>query len=50
VGVPIVLGDTPVAGSGGWGEERIIAVLNLREVHWKILALLGTVYEQVYLC
>jgi len=35
---------------GGEGEERIIAVLNLREVHRKILALLGTVYEKIYLC
>lgn len=35
---------------GDDGVERIIAVLNLREVHRKILALLGTIYEKIYLC
>jgi transposase len=32
------------------GEERIIGVLNLGEVHRKILALLGNTYEKIYLC
>jgi len=32
------------------GEERVVGVLSLREVHRKILALLGTVYEKIYLC
>ena len=32
------------------GVERIAGILNLREIHRKILALLGKSYEKMYLC
>jgi hypothetical protein len=32
------------------GDEKIVGMINLREIHRKILALLGTSYEKMYLC
>ncbi len=32
------------------GIERIVGILNLKEIHRKILALLGANYEKMYLC
>ncbi len=32
------------------GDEKIVGMINLREIHRKILALLGASYEKMYLC
>lgn len=32
------------------GDEKIVGMMNLREIHRKILALLGASYEKMYLC
>jgi hypothetical protein len=32
------------------GDEKIVGMMNLREIHRKILALLGSSYEKMYLC
>ncbi len=32
------------------GIENIVGILNIKEIHRKILALLGTDYEKIYLC
>jgi hypothetical protein len=32
------------------GNEKIVGMTNLREIHIKILALLGASYEKMYLC
>lgn len=32
------------------GNEKIVGMMNLKEIHRKILALLGSGYEKIYLC
>ncbi len=32
------------------GNEKIVGMINLKEIHRKILALLGSAYEKIYLC